>query len=84
MITAQLYDFEYLKELPFPKLMATAEGTVVLFQSERAFKEGEGIVLCTLTEEDASRVGKLEDKWIPAVFADFIGTLTLTNTTEGE
>ncbi|MEE8598398.1 MAG: hypothetical protein V3S69_02600 [Dehalococcoidales bacterium] len=73
------------KEVYFPKLMSTVKGTVVLFESEKAFLQGRGTAIRIL-EEDKRResvtVGVRSEGWSPDLFRDFNSSVTLTNTTE--
>jgi hypothetical protein len=61
------------EEIPFPKLMESDIGTIVLF-----YKEREGVLLKTVPES-FKEVGEYHEEWAMDIFTDFEGKLELTN-----
>jgi hypothetical protein len=64
---------ESKQEIPFPKLMESDIGTIVLF-----YKEREGVLLKTVPES-FKEVGEYHEEWAMDCFTDFEGKLELTN-----
>jgi len=64
---------DYKEEKTFPKLMATEKGKVVLF-----YEHAKGVLLA----QDANKkqpVGHYSSSWYMGAFADFEGSITLSN-----
>ncbi len=61
-------------EKPFPKLMISESGRIVLFS-----KLGCGTVLREPEVETAYSIGHYSDTWSLTKFTDFNGTVTLSN-----
>lgn len=59
-------------EMPFPKLMATRDGDVVLFS-----KKHKGTVI--INESGIYPHGYYSDGWTMEYYTDFHGTITLSN-----
>lgn len=60
------------KELPFPKLMVSNNGNVVLFVNSQ---EG----FCVYSSPEFDRLFGLYDTWNISDFTDFNGSITLSN-----
>jgi hypothetical protein len=71
MLTSSVSDARDV--LPFPKLMITKEGTIVLFADNIS-----GTVLVT-TRRSVQPIGYYSDGWALSCFHDFYGTVTLEN-----
>lgn len=63
------------KAKPFPKLMESDEGTIVLF-----IRNGYG---CVIKESNISSYLSAMGGWEMSCFHDFVGTVTLSNDWEG-
>jgi len=61
----------YTSSIPFPKLMISEDGLIVLFT-----KPGLGIVL---HEGGLNSFGEYDNRWGMNYFRDYDGTLTLSN-----
>jgi hypothetical protein len=71
MLTSSVSDARDV--LPFPKLMISAEGTVVLFSDQIS-----GVVLVSAIKS-VQPIGYHSDSWALSCFHDFYGTVTLEN-----
>lgn len=75
MIKSVIENKEVKKELPFPKLMITKKGKVVLF-----YRKDHGAIVCYKAPHDSDEeIGYISDKWIMSSFKDFHGSITLSN-----
>ena len=61
------------EQIPFPKLMQTKQGSLVLFD-----KEGCGTVIDHINP-DVRPVGMYREDWDMSYFLDFYGEVTLSN-----
>jgi hypothetical protein len=71
MLTSSVSDARDV--LPYPKLMITKEGTIVLFSDNIS-----GTVLVT-TRKSVQPIGYSSCSWATSCFSDFYGTVTLEN-----
>ena len=68
------------KELPFPKLMISRYGRIILATSARG-NEIRGILMYEKVTDDVCPILQA-DCWAADVFTDFYGSITLTQTSE--
>lgn len=59
-------------ETPFPKLMITKKGTLVLFYDKN-------VGTCMVSIDSNSEVGRFDTDWDMSSFKDFNGSITLSN-----
>ena len=64
--------FNPKSKMPFPKLMITDEGIVVLM-----LESGKGTVVSTI--ESCYEIGHYSESWAMSSFYDFNGSVTLSN-----
>ena len=62
------------RAIPYPKLLATERGTVVLMS-----KAGQGTVVGLDSEESPHTLGDYHEDWVMMNFADYHGSITLSN-----